>query len=82
MRSKEELMAFCEGFVHDIPTEDRVGLDDWVTWGGYYINLFGANLSTNAKTDSDVWVDAYEDKEDMNKLGEPIHAWLIEGESK
>ena len=86
MKTLNELRAFCEGFVRGLRSDrdfygtDMSGLDDWVLWGGYYINLFGSHLSQNTKTDYDVWVDAYEEKDDLSTLGQPVHAWLIEGE--
>ena len=88
MKTIDELKAFCEGYVMGLRHDrefygtDMSGLDDWVSWGGYYINLFGSHLSIHATTAQDVWVDAYKEKEDMTTLDDTVHAWLIKGESK
>ena len=46
--SIENLKAFCEGYLMaymryvDMDTSD---VDDWITWGGYDINLCGCKVS-------------------------------------
>jgi len=48
--SDKELKAFAEGYAMALTSErdffdlSLTTIDDWVVWGGYDINLFGADL--------------------------------------
>ena len=82
MKSIEELMAFCEGYALGLRNDrefygnDLSNLDDWVTWGGYYINLFGSYYGVRLNDDTQALaVDAYKDKEDMTTLDDPIYSF-------
>ena len=86
MKSLNELRAFCEGYRLGL-TNDRAfygatlaGLDDWIVWGGYDINLIGSEYSSNAQEENDLHIAAYPANWQDN-LPEPIHSFTI-GEDK
>ena len=86
MKSLNELRAFCEGYRLGL-TNDRAfygatlaGLDDWIVWGGYDINLIGSEYSSNAQEENDLHIAAYPANWRDN-LPEPIHSFTI-GEDK
>lgn len=65
MKSLNELRAFCEGYRLGL-TNDRAfygatlaGLDDWIVWGGYDINLIGSEYSSNAQEENALHIAAY-----------------------
>ena len=82
MKTHDELRVFCEGYLEGAlrQTKDLSDVDDWVTWGGYYINLFGSSLSADIDKTTDLWVDVYIDQRDMTKLGETEVTFLLQGE--
>jgi len=43
----QDIVAFCETYKANAlrKSEDLSGIDDWVRWGGYEINLFGSYYS-------------------------------------
>jgi len=45
MKTLDELKAFCEGYRHLMLVEDMPSTDDWVIWGGYDLNIYGAEYS-------------------------------------
>ena len=58
MKTREELQAFCEGYVQGL-TDERAfygtplsGCDDWVIWGGYDINFVGQDYTSEALGDA------------------------------
>ena len=86
MKTREELQAFCEGYVQGL-TDERAfygtplsGCDDWVIWGGYDINFAGAEYSQHAE-DDELRCDAYKAGW-VDNIGEPIHSFTVKGESK
>ena len=86
MKSLNELRAFCEGYRLGL-TNDRAfygatlaGLDDWIVWGGYDINLIGSEYSSNAQEENDLHIAAYPANW-VDNLPEPIHSFTI-GEDK
>ena len=87
MKTREELQAFCEGYAQGLTNERAFygtplsGCDDWVVWGGYDINFAGAEYSSLIKDDGSLRVDAYKAGW-KDAIGEPIHSFTIEGESK
>ena len=86
MKSLNELRAFCEGYRLGL-TNDRAfygatlaGLDDWIVWGGYDINLIGSEYSSNAQEENDLHIAAYPANW-VDNLPDPIHSFTI-GEDK
>ena len=86
MKPLNELRAFCEGYRLGL-TNDRAfygatlaGLDDWIVWGGYDINLIGSEYSSNAQEENDLHIAAYPANW-VDNLPEPIHSFTI-GEDK
>lgn len=53
MRSKEELIAMCEGYLEGLLAcnVDLYDWDDWVLWGGYDIQFNGPYLDDLAPDD-------------------------------
>jgi hypothetical protein len=86
MKTLNELRAFCEGYRLGLITDRAfygttlAGVEDWVVWGGYDINLSGSEVSGHAKEETDLHVDAYP-ADWVDNLPEPIHSFTI-GESK
>lgn len=83
MKTLEELKAFCEGYLacyFGSVDMDVGGADDWVVWGGYDINLAGAEYSQHAE-DDELRCDAYKAGW-VDNIGEPIHSFTVKGESK
>lgn len=86
MKTIEELKAFCEGYLkakmleHNGNVED---IDDWVQWGGYDLNIFGAYLSVRLEGDTTALsVDAYPDGW-TDRLPDALHTFdIYEGEIK
>lgn len=83
MKTEAELRAFCEGYlVAALACHASVyAWDDWVVWGGYDINFAGAEYSSLIEDDESLRVDAYKAGW-KDAIGEPIHSFTIEGESK
>jgi hypothetical protein len=88
MKTLNELRAFCEGYAKGLANDRSFygttleGVDDWVQWGGYDINLFGSYLSVRLEDDtSSLSVDAYPAGW-LDVLPDPIHTFDIKGESK
>ena len=86
MKSLNELRAFCEGYRLGL-TNDRAfygatlaGLDDWIVWGGYDINLIGSEYAGQAKEENDLHIAAYPANW-VDNLPDPIHSFTI-GEDK
>ena len=79
MKSLNELRAFCEGYRSGL-TDDLAGVEDWIIWGGYDINLIGSEYSSNAQEENDLHIAAYPANWRDN-LPEPIHSFTI-GEDK
>lgn len=83
MRTREELQAFCEGYLASMLTHDTLkdvsDVDDWVIWGGYDINLTGQEY-THGVGQSDLRVTAYKEGW-KTTLPEPVHGFIIEGET-
>ena len=53
MKTLEELKAFCEGYLacyFGSVDMDVGGVDDWVVWGGYDINLAGVSTHRTPRT--------------------------------
>ena len=79
MKTLNELRAFCEGYrfglVNDL-TNDLAGLDDWIVWGGYDINLMGSDVSGHVKEETDLHIAAYPANW-VDNLPEPIHSFTI-----
>ena len=86
MKSLNELRAFCEGYRlgltndHAFYGANLAGLDDWIVWGGYEINLSGSEVCGHAKEETDLHVNAYP-ADWVDNLPEPIHSFTI-GEDK
>lgn len=86
MKTLEQLQAFCEGYTHALYAERQfmgaslAHVDDWVVWGGYDINLFGADLAADI-TPTQLKVAAYPADWD-GSLPDPLHTFTTEGESK
>ena len=84
MKSIEELKAYCGDYLKAQLQEcegDVSGLDEWFTWGGYSLNIFGSywgiRLNDNTRAIS---VDAYpENWEDT--LPDALHTFDITGET-
>jgi hypothetical protein len=86
MKTLNELRAFCEGYRLGLITDRAfygttlAGVEDWVVWGGYDINLSGYEVSGHAKEETDLHVNAYPANW-VDNLPEPIHSFTI-GEDK
>jgi len=86
MKSKEELVAFCEGYrlaaMANLPNKDLSDLDEWVQWDAYEINLFGSYYGIRLNDDKQALsVDVYpRDWHDV--LPDALHTFDITGESK
>ena len=86
MKTEAELRAFCEGYLKAslacyAVRQAWASWDDWVVWGGYDINFTGAEYSSLIKDDGSLRVNAYKAGW-KDAIGEPIHSFTIEGESK
>ena len=82
MKTLEELKAFCEGYKQcyfGSVDMDIGGIDDWVVWGGYDINLTGCEYAQDIDDDQ-LAVNAYKAGWTTD-IGDPIHVFTI-GESK
>ena len=75
MKTLNELRAFCEGYRLGL-ADDLAGVEDWVVWGGYDINLSGSEVSGHAKEETDLHVDAYPANW-VDNLPAPIHSFTI-----
>lgn len=74
----KELKAFCEGYVLSYFNNvdmDTGEIDDWVKWGGYDINICGANFADVG--DDDCLVLAYPEYWEKT-LPDPIHKFSLE----
>jgi hypothetical protein len=82
-KSESELRDFCEGYLQGAlcQTDDLEDLDDWVTWGGYFINIFGSYYSLDITKPNELQVSAYLDKEDMTTLDDPIVSFTMKSKA-
>ena len=87
MRSKEELIAMCEGYLEGLLVckAHLYDWDDWVLWGGYDIQFNGPYLDDLAPDDKRSLVcDVYEAGWDVLPW-QPMYRFVVtstEGESK
>jgi hypothetical protein len=85
MKPIAELQAFAEGYREAalIQYEGCVdGVDHWVVWGGYHINLYGSYYGIRIEgNDTALSVEAYPENW-TGRLPDPIHSFDIKGESK
>lgn len=77
MKTLNELRAFCEGYRYGVLTdkEDIAGTDDWIIWGGYDINIVGADHFWDVPS-QDLAVVAYPEGWKGN-LPEPLHTFIV-----
>ena len=87
MKTKEELMAFAEGYRNGLVNDrafygtDLSGVEDWVEWGDYYINIFGSYYSVRLNDDKQALsVDAYPHSW-TGDMPDPIHSFDLIGET-
>jgi hypothetical protein len=77
MKTLQELVSFCESYAQNHQIEDLRGLDDWIDWGGYEINIFGCDWGIRiADNPHALSVDAYPANR-QNDLPEAIHSFDI-----
>ena len=83
MESIETLTIFCEGYLRAYINNvdmDTSHVDDWITWGGYDINLCGAEYADVG--DKDFQVCAYPENSTRrtsttDRDPDPIHKFTI-----
>ena len=77
----EILKAFCEGYTRALDAERAFRsdtlrrVDDWFEWGGYDLNLFGADLDASL-TPTQLRVCAYPAGWE-GSLPEPLHDFVV-----
>ena len=86
MKSKEELVAMCEGYLEGLLAcnADLYDWDDWVLWGGYDIQFNGPYLDEGAPDKRSLVCDVYRAGYD-SLPSQPMHRFVVtspEGESK
>ena len=77
MKTLKKLRAFCEGYRAGVlaDKEDIAGTDDWLIWGGYDINIVGAEHFADVCS-QDLAVIAYPEGWAGN-LPEPLHKFIV-----
>ena len=75
----DRLRAFAEGYIHGLGLYNGLieYTDDWVVWGGFDINLAGAEYS-DGLADNEVRVFAYPAGW-VDTLPDPAHTFIIKG---
>jgi hypothetical protein len=86
MKTNEELIAFCEGYLEGLLAcnADLYDWDDWVLWGEYDIQFNGPYLDEGAPDERSLVCDVYKAGYD-NLTERPMHRFVVtspKGESK
>jgi hypothetical protein len=84
MKTLEELKAFCIEWHKAALVDfdgDVSGLDEWFRWGGYDLNIFGSHYGVALEDETTaLMVAAYPDNW-SKQLPEPIHTFVLTGET-
>lgn len=84
MKTLDELKAFCEGFRTASLAEesgDLSQLDEWLTWCGYQINIFGEHWGIRIEGDKTALsVDVYPQRWKDGQLPDALHTFDLVGQ--
>jgi hypothetical protein len=79
LESYNKIYTFAEGYGKCLLASHVTlkGIDDWVVWNGYDINLAGSDYSSYAENDHQLRVDAYKAGW-TDSIGDPIYSITVQ----